>query len=395
VGNDKEESTLRHLIKPHGGVLVNRVLGTERRVDAKAKALTLPRLHVRRELRGDAENIARGVYSPLEGFLGRADFESVLARGRLCDGLPWTVPIVLDAALDEARALPEGGDVALVDESGSPFALMHVTEKYECNKNDTAAAVFGTTDGAHPGVARLFGWGDVLLAGPLDLIEEMDNPFADVTLEPRETRVLFAEKGWKSVVAFQTRNVPHAGHENLQKTVLGLVDGLLIQPVIGKKKRGDYRDDVIIEAYKVLIDNYFEKERVVLSILPMEMRYAGPREAIHHAIIRKNYGCTHIIIGRDHAGVGNFYDAEAAIRIFEGYPDLEIKPVTVRGDFFYCKKCRHLASERTCPHEEEYHIPFSGTEIRRMIAQRRRPPEEIMRPEVFEVLMHVDSAFIE
>jgi sulfate adenylyltransferase len=331
VGNDKEESTLRHLIKPHGGVLVNRVLGTERRVDAKAKALTLPRLHVRRELRGDAENIARGVYSPLEGFLGRADFESVLARGRLCDGLPWTVPIVLDAALDEARALPEGGDVALVDESGSPFALMHVTEKYECNKNDTAAAVFGTTDGAHPGVARLFGWGDVLLAGPLDLIEEMDNPFADVTLEPRETRVLFAEKGWKSVVAFQTRNVPHAGHENLQKTVLGLVDGLLIQPVIGKKKRGDYRDDVIIEA----------------------------------------------------------------IRIFEGYPDLEIKPVTVRGDFFYCKKCRHLASERTCPHEEEYHIPFSGTEIRRMIAQRRRPPEEIMRPEVFEVLMHVDSAFIE
>jgi sulfate adenylyltransferase len=385
---------VKDLIKPHGGRLVNRVLKTERRADAKARALTLPAIRVRSELRGDAENIAKGVYSPLEGFLDRDDFFSVVRDGALQNGLPWTIPIVLDASPDDARGLPEGGDIALVSDDGSPFAIMRVDCKYEYDKAEAAAAVFGTTEEAHPGVARLYGWGDVLIGGRIELLEERDNPFSDVTLEPRESRVLFGEKGWKSVVAFQTRNVPHAGHENLQKTVLGLVDGLLIQPVIGRKKPGDFRDDVIIEAYKVLIDNYFEKDRVVLSILPMEMRYAGPREAIHHAIIRKNYGCTHIIIGRDHAGVGNYYDKEAAIQIFDRYTDMDIKPITVRGDFFYCRKCKHLASERTCPHGDEYRVPFSGTEIRKMVAEKRTPPEEIMRPEVFQVLTQVESAFV-
>jgi sulfate adenylyltransferase len=382
------------LIRPHGGKLVNRVLKTERRADARARAMTLPTLRVSAELQGDAENIAKGIYSPLEGFLEERDFRSVVERGRLDSGIPWTIPIVVDADRDEVRGLPLGGEIALVNEQGTPFALMKVQDKYEYDKTETAAAVFGTTDDAHPGVARVYAWADILLGGPIELVEERPNPFADVTLEPRETRVLFTEKGWRSVVAFQTRNVPHAGHENLQKTVLGLVDGLLIQPVIGRKKSGDFRDDVIIEAYKVLIDNYFERERVVLSILPMEMRYAGPREAIHHAIIRKNYGCTHIIIGRDHAGVGNYYDKEAAIQIFDDYPDIEIKPITVRGDFFYCRKCKHLASERTCPHAVEYRIPFSGTAIRRMVAEKKEPPEEIMRPEVFEVLTRVDSAFV-
>jgi sulfate adenylyltransferase len=388
------ERQVKDLIKPHGGHLVNRVLKTERRADARARAMTLPTLRASSDLQGDAENIAKGIYSPLEGFLGENDFRSVVERGRLDNGVPWTIPIVLDADRDEARGLPLGGDIALANEQGAPFALMKVQEKYEYDKQEAASAVFGTNDEAHPGVARLYAWGDVLLGGPLELLEEKPNLFPDVTLEPRETRVLFAEKGWKSVVAFQTRNVPHAGHENLQKTVLGLVDGLLIQPVIGRKKPGDFRDDVIIDAYKVLIDNYFEKERVVLSILPMEMRYAGPREAIHHAIIRKNYGCTHIIIGRDHAGVGNYYDKEAAIRIFDDYTDIEIKPITVRGDFFYCRKCKHLASERTCPHTEEYRIPFSGTAIRKMVAEKQEPPEEIMRPEVFQVLTRVESAFV-
>jgi sulfate adenylyltransferase len=233
------------------------------------------------------------------------------------------------------------------------------------------------------------------VAGDIDLVREPRHQFDRYNLSPKETRFLFNEKGWNSVVAFQTRNVPHTGHENLHKTVLGLVDGLYIQPIIGRKKPGDFKDSFILKAYEALLDEYYVKDRVVFSILPTEMRYAGPREAINHAIMRKNYGCTHLIIGRDHAGVGKFYHPEAAIEIFDDYEDIGIKPITIRGDFFYCRVCEQIASDRTCPHPDDKHIPFSGTKIREMIKAGEPPPRQIMRPEVFEVLKGEESPFVE
>jgi len=219
-------------------------------------------------------------------------------------------------------------------------------------------------------------------------------PFPAHNLTPAETRKIFEERGWKTVAGFQTRNTPHMGHENMQKTVLALVDGLLIHPVIGRKKKGDFRDEVILRSYEALIENYFPGERVLLSILPMEMRYAGPKEAVHHAIIRKNHGCTHLIVGRDHAGVGNFYASEAAIEIFEQFPDLGIQPITIRGDFFHCKRCGHLASERTCCHDESEHLNFNGTAIRKMLVEGVVPPPELIRVEVYEAEREFDDPFV-
>ena len=235
---------------------------------------------------------------------------------------------------------------------------------------------------------------EVFLGGKIDLIDDSKEPFPEYNLTPAETRNLFEEKGWKTVAGFQTRNTPHMGHENMQKTVLALVDGLLIHPVIGRKKPGDFKDEVILRSYDALIENYFPQERVALTILPMEMRYAGPKEAVHHAIIRKNHGCTHLIVGRDHAGVGNFYGAEAAIEIFEQYPELGIQPITIRGDFFHCKRCGHLASERTCCHDESEHLKFNGTAIRKMLVDGVVPPPELIRVEVYEAEREFDDPFV-
>ncbi len=230
----------------------------------------------------------------------------------------------------------------------------------------------------------------------MDLLDNSRGPYEKINLFPAETRAVFQQRGWRTICAFQTRNVPHRGHEELQKTVLGLIDGLFIQPVIGKKKPGDFRDDVIIATYEALIDNYYPKDRVFLNILPFQMRYAGPKEAIMHAIMRKNYGCTHIIIGRDHAGVGNYYGEEEAIEIFNQphFADLGIQPITIRGDFWYCNKCARVASNRTCPHGEEWRISFSGTQIRTLITDGQAPPPEIMRPEVFETIQHFENPFV-
>jgi sulfate adenylyltransferase len=374
---------------------VNRVLSEKERANIRARAGSFPKLPVSFEILRDLENIAKGIYSPLEGFLCEEDFDSVLSRKRLASGVPFTIPIVLDAPREVSHALPERDVVAITDESGTLHAIFHLQEKYHYNKEEMAELVYGTNDPKHPGVARIQGMGDILLGGKIDLVEPTPNPFERYTLDPVETRILFKEKGWRTVCAFQTRNVPHAGHENLQKTVLGMFDGLMIQPVIGKKKKGDFQDSIILETYDTIIDKYFAKERVVLTILPIEMRYAGPREAIHHAIMRKNYGCTHIIIGRDHAGVGSYYHPEAAIEIFRDFPDMEIQPVTIRGDFFYCQVCRQIASERTCPHEETHHVAFSGTLIRKMLNEGRNPPEEIMRPEVFAIIRRSPQPYVE
>jgi len=374
------------MIQPHGGRLVNRVLSGTRKAKASARAGRLPRLVVDSELVSDIENIATGVYSPLEGFLGQADFRSVLASSRLRTDVAWTIPIVLDADPETAARLKPGEEVLLAAEDGRPVAILHLEEKYGFDKGETAEKIFGTRDPGHPGVAKVLAMKDVLLAGPLDLIEAVPTPFDRYKLSPKETRVLFEAKGWRTVVGFQTRNTPHIGHEYVQKAALTFTDGLFINPVIGRKKKGDFKDEVILASYEEAIRGYYRKERTAMAILQMEMRYAGPREAIHHAILRKNFGCTHIIIGRDHAGVGSYYSPFAAQDIFDAFPDLGIVPMFFRS-FSYCRKCGSVVNEKICPHSPAYHVPFSGTRIRNLLAKGECPPPELMRPEVAEVIM--------
>jgi sulfate adenylyltransferase len=382
------------MIQPHGGKLVDRVLTGKRKEEALGRSGRLPRLVIDAELVSDVENIATGVYSPLEGFLGERDFRSVLSGMRLGNDVPWTVPIVLDVDKETAARLKTGEEVLLAAEDGRPVALLHLEEKYACDKGDAAEKVFGTRDPAHPGVAKVLGMKDVLLAGPVDLIEAVPTPFDRYKLSPKETRVLFEAKGWRSVVGFQTRNTPHLGHEYVQKAALTFTDGLFINPVIGRKKKGDFKDEVILASYEEAIRHYYLKERTVMAILQMEMRYAGPREAIHHAILRKNFGCTHIIIGRDHAGVGNYYPPFAAQDIFESFPDLGITPMFFRS-FSYCKKCGSVVNEKICPHPPADHIQFSGTKIRDLLVKGECPPAELMRPEVAEVIMSFKEPFNE
>jgi sulfate adenylyltransferase len=383
------------MIEPHGGKLVNLVVSDSGRAAAAKKAASTKQLAVSLETVSDLRNIAYGVYSPLEGYLSSRELNSVLDKGRLTNGLAWTIPIVFDLQEQGAAQVNEQETVALVTAEGKPIALFHVLEKYSYDKKRFAESVFATTDDKHPGVRRVYDMGDVLLGGQIELIDDTKDPFPDYNRSPALTREIFESRGWKTVAAFQTRNAPHTGHENMQKLVLALVDGLLIQPVIGKKKAGDFKDEVILKSYDALIENYYPVDRVLLSILPMEMRYAGPKEAIHHAIIRKNYGCTHLIVGRDHAGVGNYYHPEAAIEIFEDYRDLSITPITIRGDFFFCKRCGHLASDRTCPHPDSDHLNFSGTVLRKMLIEGKTPPPELMRTEVFEAQRQFEKPFVE
>jgi len=382
------------MIKPHGGKLVDRVLEGKKKADALARTAKAPRLKIDPELVSDVENIATGVYSPLEGFLGEADFRGVLDRSRLRNDVAWTIPIVLDVDRKTAEGLKIGEEVVLEAEAGHPVAILHLEEKYGFDKGETAQKIFGTRDPAHPGVAKVLGMKDVLLAGPVDLLEMTPTPFDGWKLSPKETRVLFEAKGWRTVVGFQTRNTPHIGHEYVQKAALTFTDGLFINPVIGRKKKGDFKDEVILASYEEAIRRYYIKERTTMAILQMEMRYAGPREAIHHAIIRKNFGCTHIIIGRDHAGVGSYYPPFAAQDIFEAFPDLGIVPMFFRS-FSFCRTCGSVVNEKICPHSPDEHIQFSGTKIRDLLVKGECPPPELMRPEVAKVIMAFKDPFNE
>jgi len=382
------------MIQPHGGKLVERVLKGAAKAEALARAPKLPCLTIDGELVSDVENIATGVYSPLEGFMGSAEFRSVLNGMRLPDDLAWTIPIVLDADRKTAAPLKVGQEILLRSEDGRPVALMRLDEAYGFDRAEAAEKIFGTGDPAHPGVAKVRGLKDVLLAGPVDLIEPAPTPFDRWKLAPRETRVLFEAKGWRTVVGFQTRNTPHIGHEYVQKAALTFTDGLFINPVIGRKKKGDFKDEVILASYEELIRHYYLKERAVMAILQMEMRYAGPREAVHHAVIRKNFGCTHIIIGRDHAGVGAYYQPYAAQEIFDDFPDLGIAPLFFRS-FYYCRKCGSVVNEKICPHPASEQVQFSGTKIRDMLVRGEVPPAELMRPEVAKVIMQFKEPFNE
>lgn len=376
--------------KPHGGKLVDRVLKEEERKSALNKAKRLPHIAITAEIAAEVQNIAHGVFSPLEGFLKRDDYQSVLKEGRLSFGLPWTIPIILDISPD--RVIKEGQDIVLAYEN-KPIALMHVEEIYDYNKKELAKKVFGTTDLSHPGVAKVYGMKELLIGGKIDLIEEVNLPFSSYYLKPQKIRRLFEERNWETVVGFQTRNVPHLGHEYVQKMALTFTDGLFINPVVGKKRRGDFKDEVILKTYEALMENYYPKSKVALSILPLEMRYAGPREAIFHAIVRKNFGCTHFIVGRDHAGVGNFYSPYAAQEIFREFPDLDITPLFFTS-VFHCRKCGGVVSEKICPHGEGLHVEFSGTRIRELLLRGEKPPEELMRPEVAEIILKWANPFV-
>jgi sulfate adenylyltransferase len=375
---------------PHGGKLVDKVAKGERRERLLAEAKAMPKLCISLELAWEAFNIANGIYSPLEGFMPQEDYLTVLHEKRLPNDLPWTIPIILDVGGE----LDEGETVALTVEGEEPIAIMQVEEIYRYDREELAELVYGTLDVNHPGVRKTMELEDKLAGGEIELLNMPEDPHQRYTLTPLETRVLFKEKGWKTVVGFQTRNIPHLGHEYVQKTALTFFDGLFINPVIGKKKPGDFKDEAILEAYEALMKNYYLKEHAILAVFHTEMRYAGPREAIFHAIIRKNFGCSHFIVGRDHAGVGNYYPPYAAQEIFEEFPDLGITPLFFKS-FFYCKKCSCMANEKTCPHDTREHIDFSGTKIREMLKSGTDPPRELIRPEVIEVLKRYSNPFVE
>ncbi len=378
--------------RPHGGRLVSRVVSGRRREVLLEEAGELPWLELSLDRAVDLEDLAHGVYSPLEGFMVREDYLNVLGEMRLSSDHPWTIPIVLDADPGELRGVGEGDDLAL-RYGGRVLGVMRVEEIYEWDKRLHAEKVYGTRDPRHPGVARVMGMKELLVGGRVDLLNPLPNHLEDYTLWPEETRVLFRELGWRRIVGFQTRNVPHMGHEYVQKAALTFMDGLFINPLVGWKKPGDFRDEVILAAYKALIEHYYPRDSVVLAALRMNMRYAGPREAVHHAIVRKNFGCTHFIVGRDHAGVGDYYGPYDAWRLFEEFPDLGIQPLFIR-EAFYCRKCGGMVNEKICPHGEEHRVRISGTRLREMIRRGEKPPSYMMRPEVAETILGFKNPFV-
>ncbi len=373
--------------QPHGGKLVNRFIVS----DGKADGMLA--IQVGGDLRNDIENIADGVFSPLEGFVGEQDFQSIVRTGRLESGLAWTVPIVLDVEDQTANEMKDAGQVALATGTDK-FAILHVQEKYSFDKLACANAIYRTNDVKHPGVEKMVSMKNKLVGGRIDVLKRIEqSPLRKYRMTPAETRAEISRKGWKSVVGFQTRNVPHVAHEMLQKAALNLYDGLFINPLIGKKKQGDFKDELIIASYLALIDNYYPKDRAMFVTLHTEMRYAGPKEAIHHAIMRKNFGCSHFIVGRDHAGVGNYYHPFASHEIFKDYADLGIEPVFFPA-FYYCKKCLSYANERNCPHGLEFREEMSGTKMRNMVSSGEFPAEHLMRPEVARIIVSFDEPFI-
>lgn len=374
---------------PHGGKLIDKVLRDGAQKEAMNEAKQLKRISLSDVAVSDLELIASGVLSPLTGFLHHEDYESVIKDIRLKNGLVWSIPVTLPVAKELASELRIGEKLALAEASGKILGIMKLEEKYPAQKEREAMEVYRTKDEAHPGVARLYKQGDMLLAGEIWMIDTpSDVTFPDYRRTPVQTRKLFEELGWKSVVAFQTRNPIHRAHEYIQKCALEIVDGLFLNPLVGETKSDDVPAAVRMESYEVLLREYYPKNRTVLSVFPAAMRYAGPREAIFHAIARKNYGCTHIIIGRDHAGVGKYYGTYDAQKMFENFKNGELGITNLNFEHsFYCKKCGQVLTSKTCPHDGSNHLILSGTQVREMLSRGEAPPSEFSRPEVVQVLI--------
>ncbi len=371
-----------HGIAPHGGQLINRIATAAERQEFLDQSDKLPRVQLDERATSDLVMIAIGAFSPLNGFMEQADYENVVDKMRLVNGLPWSIPITLSVSEEIADPLKEGSWVRLDDQEGNFIGVLELTQKYRYNKAHEAVNVYKTDEIKHPGVKVVYEQGPINLAGPIWLLERHPHPlFPPYQIDPAESRTMFQEKGWHTVVGFQTRNPIHRAHEYIIKCALEIVDGLFLHPLVGATKSDDIAADVRMRCYEIMLENYFPQDRVILAINPAAMRYAGPREAIFHALVRKNYGCTHFIVGRDHAGVGDYYGTYDAQYIFDEFEpgEMGITPMMFEHAF-YCTRTEQMATTKTSPSGPEERIHLSGTKVREMLRNGQLPPKEFSRP---------------
>ncbi|HEY9817487.1 MAG TPA: sulfate adenylyltransferase [Candidatus Obscuribacterales bacterium] len=384
-------------IPPHGGVLINRIATPEQRQSFLAQADALPRVTLDERATSDLVMIAIGGFSPLDGFMNQADYLSVVVDMHLASGLPWAVPVTLSVSEEVAAPLSEGSMIRLDDASGRFIGVMELSEKYHYDKQKEAINVYRTDEDKHPGVKVVYDQGDVNLAGPIWLLEREAHPqFPAYQIDPAESRRLFKERGWSTVVGFQTRNPIHRAHEYIQKCALETVDGLFLHPLVGATKSDDIPADVRMRCYEIMMERYFPTDRVILAINPSAMRYAGPREAIFHALIRKNYGCTHFIVGRDHAGVGDYYGTYDAQHIFDEFDPEALGIVPMKFEHaFYCTRTQSMATTKTSPSAPDERVHLSGTKVRQLLRSGELPPPEFSRPEVAAELARAMKVTVE
>lgn len=382
-------SNQQDAIAPHGGQLINCVANEAEKQEFLAQADTLPRVQMDERATSDLEMIAIGGFSPLRGFMEQTDYERVVNDMQLENGLPWTIPVTLSVTEEEAEPLKEGSWVRLDDPKGRFIGVLELTQKYRYNKAQEALKVYRTDDEKHPGVAVIYQKGAINLAGPVWLLERDPHPlFPNYQIDPAQSRAMFREKGWNTIVGFQTRNPIHRAHEYIQKCAMEVVDGLFLHPLVGVTKSDDIPADVRMRCYELMLNHYYPQDRVMLAIYPAAMRYAGPREAIFHALVRKNYGCTHFIVGRDHAGVGDYYGTYEAQEIFDEFDADALGITPMRFEHaFYCKRTKQMATTKTSPSTPEERLHLSGTKVRAMLREGQLPPEEFSRPEVAQELV--------